>query len=77
MKFENPILESPEVMTEFTALSDENKKAIYRFLRWLYKFAGDKSETAWRQKKAPMAVYWSAVKAWSLHLSHVVFKRLA
>jgi hypothetical protein len=27
---------------------------------------------AWKKRKAPMAVYWASVKAWSFHLARIL-----
>ncbi len=74
MLFKNPLLDDEQIRIHYERLPIEAKLALYEFLRWLHWYAAEKAEISWSQKKAPMAVYWSAVKAWSLHLSHLVSK---
>lgn len=68
----NPALRDPEVRKRWKQLSSESKRELKRFCRWLYQHARSKAETAWEQSKAPMAVYWKAVAAWSYHISRAI-----
>jgi hypothetical protein len=69
MAAKNPILTDAAVAQRFAGLPPDAKQALYEFARWLYRYAADQAEVAWRKKKAPMAVYWSTVKAWAFHIS--------
>lgn len=64
----NPLLDDAEASALFSDLSDESKIEIKRFCDWLYKHSRNKAEQCWRSSKAPMAVYWKAVAAWSYHI---------
>lgn len=72
MAAKNPILTDPVIISRFTALPPEAREALFEFTGWLYRYAAAQAEIAWRAKKAPMAVYWSAVKAWAFHIRRVV-----
>jgi hypothetical protein len=72
MAAKNPILSDPEVTARFAALPPEARAALYEFTAWLYTYAAGQAEIAWLSKKAPMAVYWSAVKAWAFHIRRIV-----
>lgn len=72
MAAKNPILTDPEVARRFQSLPAEAKAALLEFVAWLYGYAAQQAEQAWHKRKAPMAVYWSAVKAWAFHIRRVV-----
>lgn len=72
MAAKNPILTDPAVVARFAALPPEARAALLEFTGWLYRYAGQQAELAWSKRKAPMAVYWSAVKAWAFHIRRVV-----
>ena len=72
MAAKNPILDDPAVVARFRELPPEARAALRAFLKWLYSHAAAEAEQAWRKKKAPMAVYWSSVKAWAFHLARVL-----
>jgi hypothetical protein len=76
MIFKNPLLLDNEIKSRYEKLPLDSKVALYDFLRWLHDHSANKAEIAWIQKKAPMAVYWSSIKAWSLHLSHLVSRTI-
>ena len=69
MSAKNPILSDPEIASRFQDLPPEARWALREFSRWLYRYAADQAELAWSKKKAPMAVYWSAVNAWAFHIA--------
>lgn len=68
----NPVLRDASVCTRFAALSPEAQAGLEDFLRWLYRHARENADLSWRRSKAPMAVYWKAVAAWSIHLARVI-----
>lgn len=68
----NPALRDPEVRRRWEKLSGEAKKELKWFCRWLYDHARQKAEKSWQKSKAPMAVYWKAVAAWSYHISRAI-----
>jgi hypothetical protein len=72
MAAKNPILYDTEITVHFAALSPEARAELHAFTWWLYRYAARKAEECWQEKKAPMAVYWAAVKGWSFHLSRVM-----
>ncbi len=72
MAAKNPILTDPVIVARFAALPPEARLALRDFTRWLYRYAAGRAESAWQAKKAPMAVYWSSVKAWAFHLARAM-----
>lgn len=72
MAAKNPILTDPAITARFAELPPPARQALRDFTRWLYRYAAEQSELSWRKHKAPMAVYWAAVKAWSFHLTRVL-----
>lgn len=72
MSAKNPILSDPEIAARFQALPPDARLALREFSRWLYRYAACQAELAWSKKKAPMAVYWSSVKAWAFHIARLV-----
>ena len=68
----NPILQEPEIAERFRQLPEPARAALKDFCGWLYLYARERAETAWKQSKAPMAVYWKAVAAWAYHLKRTV-----
>lgn len=72
MSERNPILRDPEIRARFAKLDPAAQAALVEFLGWLYGYARTNADTSWRRHKAPMAVYWSAVKAWAFHLRAAV-----
>ena len=72
MTAKNPTLTDPAVVARFRELPPEARAALRQFTAWLYGYAADQAELSWRKKKAPMAVYWSSVKAWAFHLVRVL-----
>lgn len=72
MAAKNPILTDPAIAARFAALPPEARAALLEFTAWLYRYAATQAERAWQSKKAPMAVYWSAVKAWAFHIRRTV-----
>lgn len=72
MAAKNPILTDPAVVARFAALPPDARLALRDFTRWLYGYAGLQSELSWKKRKAPMAVYWASVKAWSFHLARIL-----
>lgn len=68
----NPLLTDPNVRRRFDALPPDARAALKDFCGWLYLYARENAETSWQRSKAPMAVYWKAVAAWSYHLRRVL-----
>lgn len=68
----NPLLNAPEVQERFEALPADSRQALKAFCRWLYLHARAEADRCWNQSKAPLAVYWKAVAAWSYHLSRTI-----
>jgi len=77
MAAKNPLLDDQAIQDRFELLPKESKLALADFCAWLYHYAAKRAETAWSQKKAPMAVYWAAVKAWAFHLARILRKKEA
>lgn len=72
MSASNPILSDPEALSRYQRLPAPAKKALEDFCLWLYRHSVRKADLSWARRKAPMAVYWSSVKAWSFHLHRVL-----
>jgi hypothetical protein len=68
----NPLLQDPEIAAEFQSLPPEAQQALVRFCDWLYRRAARNADGSWQRKKGPMAVYWSAVRAWSYHIARLL-----
>lgn len=68
----NPLLSDPEVVRRFQRLPEPAQAALKDFVGWLYQHAREKAEASWRRSKAPMAVYWKAVAAWSYHIRRIL-----
>lgn len=72
MAAKNPLLRDPEIVRRFQALPDDSREALKEFLSWLYGHSRREAERCWRTSKAPMAVYWKAVSAWSFHIMRIL-----
>jgi hypothetical protein len=63
----NPLLGLPSYQ-RLLALPEDAQAVLRDVLGDLRVDAAERAETAWRQRKGPMAAYWRAVSVYALHL---------
>jgi hypothetical protein len=73
MGYLNPLLQLPAAQ-ELMSLPGQLRALVECLFREIRAHANAEAETAWKRRKAPMAVYWRWVATISRHIAHALSK---